>query len=67
MRTLIAGTRENLVVAAGELRLAIEDGQSIELAEGDAVLFEGDVPHSYENPTDTEVLAFIVVTRGGGG
>lgn len=66
MRALPAGTRENLVVASGELRLAIDDGRSIALAEGDAILFEGDVPHSYENQTESEVLAFIVVTRGGG-
>jgi transcriptional regulator with XRE-family HTH domain len=67
MRPQPAGTRENLVVAAGELRVSIEDAQPIALAEGDAILFEGDVTHSYQNPTGSEVLAFIVVTRGGGG
>lgn len=47
------GTAESLVVLTGVLRLHV--GEAVhELAAGDAVWFEADVPHAYENPGRTE-------------
>lgn len=63
------GTRENLVVAKGALSIAVGSERPIALGEGDAILFEADVAHAYENPGDTEALAYLVVShcsvRGG--
>jgi transcriptional regulator with XRE-family HTH domain len=63
------GTRENLVVAKGALSITVGGERPIALAEGDAILFEADVSHAYENPGDTEALAYLVVShcsiRGG--
>lgn len=56
------GTVENVVVVAGSLE--IRPGQELVqvLREGDAILFEADVPHSYRNPTDREAVAYLVMT-----
>lgn len=43
------GTRELVQVQSGHLVLSIA-GQSNALAVGDAIAFDGDVPHSYANP-----------------
>jgi quercetin dioxygenase-like cupin family protein len=32
------------------------------LGEGDAILFEADVPHSYSNPGASETLMYLVMT-----
>jgi quercetin dioxygenase-like cupin family protein len=44
--------------------LEIKVGQEANhlLCEGDAILFEADVPHSYRNPTDSEAVAYLVMT-----
>ncbi|HVJ52064.1 MAG TPA: helix-turn-helix domain-containing protein [Aliidongia sp.] len=56
-----AGTLENLTVAQGELELF--DGQdSHQLMEGDAILFEAGVPHSYRNAGDREAVVYLVMT-----
>jgi transcriptional regulator with XRE-family HTH domain len=63
------GTRENLVVARGALSITVGSERPIALGEGDAILFEADVAHAYENAGDTEALAYLVVShcsiRGG--
>jgi transcriptional regulator with XRE-family HTH domain len=43
------GSRETAVVLAGQLRLVC-DGVAHDLAEGDAVTFDADLPHHFENP-----------------
>jgi transcriptional regulator with XRE-family HTH domain len=60
-----SGTQKNLVVAQGMLSITIGEGPAIALAEGDAIVFEADVAHSYENLGEEEVLAFLVLTHRG--
>jgi transcriptional regulator with XRE-family HTH domain len=55
------GTRENLVVTGGRLRLDIGD-ETFELAKGDAIEFVADVPHSYVNPGSEECWMNLVMT-----
>jgi XRE family transcriptional regulator, regulator of sulfur utilization len=54
------GSRETAVVLRGELRL-VWDGRWHDLAEGDAVTFDADLPHHFENPgqADAEFLAIV--------
>jgi transcriptional regulator with XRE-family HTH domain len=56
-----AGTTENLVVAAGVLTLRV-DAERFSLQAGDAVYFEADVPHEYQNQGQTETLLYLVMT-----
>lgn len=60
---LAPGTRENLVVARGSLIITVGGERPITLAHGDAILFEADVAHAYENPSDDEALAYLVVSH----
>ncbi len=55
------GTTENLLVASGRLALSI-DGDRRLLEAGDAIFFEADVPHAYENvdPT-TDAVMYLVM------
>ncbi|WP_394837258.1 XRE family transcriptional regulator [Pendulispora rubella] len=55
------GTTENLVVQSGVLRLTV-DRESYSLNTGDAVYFEADRPHIYENPGDVETVMYLVMT-----
>jgi transcriptional regulator with XRE-family HTH domain len=55
------GTTENLVVARGQAELEIA-GQVQQLACGDAMLFEADVPHVYRNPGAAEAVLYLVMT-----
>lgn len=56
------GTTENLIVGLGRIALSI-DGDRRLLDEGDAIFFEADVPHSYENvDARGEALMFLVMT-----
>lgn len=56
------GTRENLVVVRGTVEIAFGSERPVILTEGDAVLFEADVPHSYRNLGTEEAIAFLVMT-----
>lgn len=59
------GTVENLTVARGALRLVVErEGRREvhELATGDAIVFEADVPHAYANPHTRECVMYLVMT-----
>ena len=55
------GTTENLVVSKGTLALSVGTDRHT-LAAGDAVLFEADAPHVYENAGDEELLMYLVMT-----
>jgi quercetin dioxygenase-like cupin family protein len=54
------GTRELLTVRAGCLGLAL-DGRVTELGQGDSVLFEATVPHTYRGLGDTTTSFTMVV------
>lgn len=56
------GTRENLVVARGAVEIISGSGRPVTLSEGDAILFEADVPHSYRNLGTEEAILFLVMT-----
>ena len=60
------GTVENLVVAEGELELAVavDDShtETHRLEAGDAIVFEADVPHSYTNRGTKECVMYLVMT-----
>jgi len=55
------GTVENLVVASGSLVVHIANDH-YRLAIGDAIQFEADVRHEYCNPTDSDVVVYLVMT-----
>jgi mannose-6-phosphate isomerase-like protein (cupin superfamily) len=57
------GSRETAVVTAGRLRLVC-DGRSHDLADGDAVTFDADLPHHFENPGETDARFMAVVSAG---
>jgi transcriptional regulator with XRE-family HTH domain len=55
------GTTEMLAVNRGHIEVQIR-GESYSIAEGDVLTFEADAPHVYRNSTDTESLAYLVMT-----
>jgi len=55
------GTVENLVVTRGELELTIERRRE-QLSIGDAIIFEADVPHSYVNRGNSDLIMYLVIT-----
>jgi XRE family transcriptional regulator, regulator of sulfur utilization len=57
------GSRETALVEQGAVVLVC-DGQRYELAEGDCVTFDADLPHHFENPTDAEAAFLAVVSAG---
>jgi len=57
------GSRETALVDHGELELYC-DGQRYELAEGDCVTFDADLPHHFENPGEQEAAFLAVVSAG---
>src|SRR3954452_3825556 len=54
------GSRETAVVVEGALRLVCE-GVAHDLADGDAVTFDADLPHHFENPAEGETRFLAVV------
>ena len=58
-----AGSRETAVLIEGRLRLTCAD-VSYELEAGDAVTFDADLPHRFENPGRGEARFMAVVTAG---
>jgi transcriptional regulator with XRE-family HTH domain len=56
------GTKENLLVAKGTIEITSGRERPVTLAEGDAILFEADVPHSYRNLTSLEAVIYLVMT-----
>jgi len=57
------GARETAVVLEGALRLHC-DGELHDLAEGDSVTFDSDLPHRFENPGRTPTRFLAVVSAG---
>ena len=58
-----AGARETALVLAGELTLVV-DGDDHSLSEGDAVTFDADLPHHFEN-RGSEPADFVAVVAAG--
>jgi transcriptional regulator with XRE-family HTH domain len=56
------GTMENLVVSRGTVEIVAGKHPPHILGEGDAVIFEADVPHSYRNMTSGEAVLYLVTT-----
>ncbi len=56
------GTVENLVVAQGTVEIIAGKQPPYILGEGDAILFDADVPHIYRNMTGTEAILYLVTT-----
>jgi transcriptional regulator with XRE-family HTH domain len=57
------GSRETALVKHGSVVLVC-DGERYDLAEGDCVTFDADLPHHFENPTDAEAAFLAVVSAG---
>ena len=57
------GSRETAVVLSGRVKL-ICDGVAHELAEGDAVTFDADLPHHFENAGRGEAQFMSVIAAG---
>jgi transcriptional regulator with XRE-family HTH domain len=57
------GARETAVVQAGSATLVI-DGERHALATGDAVTFDADLAHHFENPGEEEAVLLAVVSAG---
>ncbi len=58
-----AGSRETALVLEGRVRLVC-DGVPYKLGEGDAVTFDADLPHHFENP-GAETSRFLAVVAAG--
>ena len=59
------GTRENLIVTAGQLDLDV-GGARHSLGKGDAIVFTADVPHAYVNPGSEDCWMYLVMTYARG-
>jgi len=57
------GARETTLVQRGRVAFVC-DGQRRELAEGDCVTFDADLPHHFENPDREEAVLLAVVSAG---
>jgi transcriptional regulator with XRE-family HTH domain len=57
------GSRETALVQSGVVVLAC-DGRRFELAAGDCVTFDADLPHRFENPGTDEAVLLAVVSAG---
>ncbi len=57
-----SGTEKHVVVAEGQLTVAIQDGSQT-LRTGDALFFEADVEHSFDNRTDDTCGYYLVIAR----
>ncbi|MDP2710052.1 MAG: XRE family transcriptional regulator [Solirubrobacteraceae bacterium] len=57
------GSRETALVQSGRVALSI-DGERHELAAGDCVTFDADLPHHFENPGSDDAILLAVVSAG---
>jgi XRE family transcriptional regulator, regulator of sulfur utilization len=57
------GARESAIVERGTVRLLV-DGAVHDLAAGDCVTFDADLPHHFENPGKEEAVLLAVVSAG---
>jgi transcriptional regulator with XRE-family HTH domain len=60
------GTRENLIVNRGEVEITAGADRPVHLREGDAIVFEADVTHSYRNLAPAEAVLYLVMTYAEG-
>jgi transcriptional regulator with XRE-family HTH domain len=58
------GSRETALVTEGRVTLLIDDAAH-ELVEGDAVTFDADLPHQFENPSAEGDAHFLAVVSAG--
>ena len=58
------GSRETAVVTQGKVRLVVGEAD-YDLADGDSITFDADLPHHFENPTDTGEARFLSVVSAG--
>jgi transcriptional regulator with XRE-family HTH domain len=56
------GTTENILVAKGSVEIRRGREPPSRLEEGDAILFDADVPHSYRNLENGETVLYLVMT-----
>ncbi|MEJ0011895.1 MAG: XRE family transcriptional regulator [Bauldia sp.] len=56
------GTMENIIVVSGSVEIRPGKEEPSKLGEGDAILFEADVPHTYRNLGDREAVLYLVMT-----
>ena len=57
------GSRETAVVERGPVRFVC-GGSAHELDDGDAVTFDADLPHHFENPGDEDARFYAIVAAG---
>jgi len=57
------GARETALVESGTVILIV-DGERHELAAGDCVTFDADLPHHFENPNQEEAALLAIVSAG---
>lgn len=57
-----AGTIESLVVVKGGVEITVGKQPERHLEEGDSMIFEADVPHSYRNLSATESHLYLVIS-----
>jgi transcriptional regulator with XRE-family HTH domain len=57
------GSRETALIQSGQVVLMC-DGQRHELAEGDSVTFDADLPHRFENPGPGDAVLLAVLSAG---
>jgi XRE family transcriptional regulator, regulator of sulfur utilization len=57
------GSRETALVESGGVAL-ICDGERFELATGDCVTFDADLPHHFENPGPSDAVLLAIVSAG---
>jgi transcriptional regulator with XRE-family HTH domain len=57
------GSRETAMVESGSVALTC-DGRRFELATGDCVTFDADLPHHFENPGNQDAVLLAVVSAG---
>ena len=49
------------MVTSGTLEMIVGTERH-QLSTGDAILFDADVPHPYRNPTEQQVIMYLVMT-----
>ena len=58
------GSRETALVETGDASSCTATAQRHELADGDCVTFDADLPHHFENPGTEEAVLLAVVSAG---
>jgi transcriptional regulator with XRE-family HTH domain len=61
-----AGSREYVAIEAGVLLLTL-DGSQYTLEAGDAIFFDGDCVHEFENPCEEPCVYYLAMDVSGGG